>query len=434
MIPVDIEKLSREVMPYAVEMRRYLHRHPEITCKEFQTVKFLQEQLREMDIPFVNIPDGGILATIGADPADPTLPHVMLRADCDALPIEEAEENARKKKICLSENPGAGHLCGHDAHMAMLLSAAKVMKALPEGSIKGTVYLLFERGEEGGNRFYYILQYIQQHSIRIDSCFALHVDPDIPVGKLCVNPGPGAAGSVNFEIVLTGKGGHGSRPDLANSPIDCFVAIANQLKDFKNKYLDPTELLTYNIGTVQSGGKRNIVPETLKFNGTARYYNVEAGMAFKKWLGALLEANAALYNCSVEYERFDGPSFPQTNDPGAAAFAARVIGELLGKERIVDRGINLAAESFANITVYYPGALAWLGVRNEAEGMTATLHNPRFDLDEEAMAYGIACHICYALNYLEQRPQLDFTPFDGDIDALMEFIHRPIPPRYDDKQ
>lgn len=430
----EIVRRSGEILDYAVEMRRHFHRHPEPTSREFETVRFLCGQLDRMGISYVNIPDGGILAEIpGKRPEDSeTAPHVLLRADCDALTMEESPENGRGPRCCLSANSGVAHMCGHDGHMAMLLGAAKLLAEMVPGNMNGTVYLLFERGEEGGNCIYYVMKYIQARKIRIDSCYAIHVDPDLPSGTFWIREGASHAGNVNFEIGLTGKGGHGSRPDLSNSPIDCFVSIMNQLKDVRMKYISPADLLTVNIGSVQCGQKRNIVPEYLEFKGTARFYSQEAGGIFKEKLDAIVKSNAVLYGCRPEYKVFSGPSLPLINNGEAAAIAAEAVTELFGPECLTEGKLGLGSESFSTLAAYYPSVMARLGVRNETLGAVADLHNPHFDLDEEALKYGIASHAAYALSYLERCPCIPFEPFKGTADDLLKLMNRPVPKRYDE--
>ena len=436
---IELVRMCQAAVPYAVEQRRFFHRHPEPTSKEFETIKHICDELDKMGISYVNIPDGGILAEINGKEASEKetggekLPHVLLRADCDALTMEENRENANVPRICISENQGVAHMCGHDGHMAMLLGAAKVLSQIKPEAVKGKIYLLFERGEEGGNCIYYVMKYIQEQQIRIDSCYALHVDPNIPVGKFWMEEGPSYAGNVNFEIGLTGKGGHGSRPDLSNNPLDCFVSIMNQLKDVRLKYISPKELITYNIGSVQCGHKRNIVPEFLEFKGTARFYHTEAGKIFKEKLDAIIKTNAMLYSCQPEYFVFSGPSLSLINNGDAAKLAREAAIELFGADCLVQRERDLGSESFSTLAAYYPSIMARLGVRNEKKGMTAALHNPRFDLDEEALQYGIASHVAYALKYLEVNPTIKFTPFNGNADDVLKFTCRPVPKRYDNQ-
>lgn len=428
----QIAAQGRELAPYAVELRRHLHRHPEPTSREFETVKFICAQLSKLGIPYHNIPDGGILAEIrSAGLEDASAPHVLLRADCDALTMEESETVAGLPRACRSENPGVAHMCGHDSHMAMLLGAARLLAGMDPAEIKGVIYLLFERGEEGGNCIYYVMKYIQEQGIRIDTCFAMHVDPQTEVGKFALKPGPDRAGSVMFEVELIGKGGHGSRPDLANNPIDCFVAIAGALKDVRMRHIAPDRIITVNIGSVRSGSKRNIVPESLKFNGTARLFDVDTGKLFKERLHAIIESMAALYGCRAVYQEFSGPSLSVSNDPTATQLAQDALTELFGADNVEDAGIDMTAESFSTLSTYYPSVMVRLGVWDKTRGEAAGLHKPEFDLDERALPYGIAAYAAYALRYLEQRPTFQFTPFQRNADALLRYTDRPVPARYD---
>lgn len=428
----EIAAQGRALAPYAVELRRHLHRHPEPTSREFETVSFICGQLAKLGIVYHKIPDGGILAEIkGSGPGDGLAPHVLLRADCDALTMEESESVAGQPRTCRSENPGVAHMCGHDGHMAMLLGAAKLLAGIDPSEIRGVIYLLFERGEEGGNCIYYVMKYIQEQGIRIDTCFAMHVDPHTSVGRFSLKSGPDRAGSVMFEVELIGKGGHGSRPDLANNPIDCFVAIAGALKDVRMRHIAPDRIITVNIGSVRCGSKRNIVPESLRFNGTARSFDMETGKQFKNRLHAVIESMAMLYGCRAVYQEFSGPSLPVSNDPTAAQLAQDVLAELFGADAVEEADIDMTAESFSTLSTYYPSVMVRLGVWDKARGEAAGLHKPEFDLDERALPYGIAAYAAYALRCLDRRPEFQFTPFHGDADALLRYTDRPVPKRYD---
>ena len=430
---IDISLLSHDAASYAVELRRHFHRHPEPTSREFDTIRYIRDALDGMHIQYTNIPDGGVLAEISGtgSSAPPDAPYVLLRADCDALTMQEDPKNATALRTCISEVPGVAHMCGHDAHMAMLLAAAKILAQLDPADIKGTIYLLFERGEEGGNCIYYVMKYIQQQHIRIDSCFALHVEPGLDAGKIGFVEGASHAGNVNFEIGLTGRGGHGSRPDLSNNPLDCFVSIMNQLKDVRLKYIDPAALITYNIGSVQCGEKRNVVPEHLVFKGTSRFFDSDAGAIFKERLDAIIKANAALYDCKADYQVFTGPSLAVYNDKTALSLAYDALEDVWGEEHLVYMEPSMGSESFSTLSAYYPSVMLRIGVRNEALGMTEGLHSPRFDLDEDALVYGISAHVAYALHYLDVHPDISFKPFDGDADAVLAFTNRPVPKRFD---
>lgn len=426
---MDFEKLRAACMgerEYTWQWRRYFHCHPELSGREFETVRAISGELTALGIEHTVIPDGGVLGWLDTGREGK---HVLLRADCDALPIQEAAENGALPRQYISANPGSAHMCGHDAHTAMLLTAAKVLKAADLSALSGRIYFLFERGEEGGMNYYYIMRHIQEQHIRIDSCFALHVEPKLPTGTIWLEEGPGHAGNVNFEITLRGKGGHGSRPDLANHPLDCFVAIMNDLNTVRMKQAAPQDILTVNVGSVHCGAKRNIVPETLEFKGTARFYRAETGRKFKESLRKIIDLNAEIFGCTPEYTVFSGPSLAQLNHREASALARQAVSAIAPElVQIKEKEPEMSSESYGVLCAYYPSTMGLLGTGNGEKGTCEGLHSPRFDVDLDALPYGAAALTAYAVTYLSRSPDFPFMPFPGSIDDMMAVTDR-IPPR-----
>ncbi len=282
---LDILKESKGMLDYAIKVRRHLHVNAEPTSYELETIKYIMSELDTMGIPYENIPDGGVLGYIQGPHEGKT---VLLRADCDALGMKESPNNAKGPKVCVSKNDNAAHMCGHDSHVAMLLSAAKILNDNKD-QLQGRVILLFERGEEGGGCIYYVMKHIKEKGIKIDSCWGNHISVKFPAGTVSIQGGPINSGASSFEVEIIGKGGHGSRPDMSNNPVDCFVAIMNGIKDVRMKYIHPSSPLTYSVCVVQSGTKRNVIPETLTFAGTCRYYDTESGRVFRQKLRDVIE-------------------------------------------------------------------------------------------------------------------------------------------------
>lgn len=428
----EILEEAKELRSYTIAVRRHLHENPELTSREFETVAFIVRELEHEQIGFWNIPDGGVLAWLDGDGEGQS---VLLRADCDALPVAESERNTRYPKACVSKRPGISHACGHDAHTAMLLTAVKILKERRK-QLHGRVYFLFERGEEGGNCIYYVMKEIQRRKLSIDACYGLHTDTGIPVGKFAGRAGTVNSGNVNFEIRLIGKNGHGSRPDLANNPIDCFLTLGSAMKDLRMKYVSPDSPLTYTIGKVQSGEKRNIIPESLTFLGTVRFHERSAGLSFKEKLRQLVEDISRAYGCKAEFVEFSGPSFPVYNEPETTAIGMEAAGELVGRENILETQVGMGSESFATLAAFYPSSFFRVGVRNEEKGITASAHQPDFDLDEEGLPYGAALYAQLAIRFLERKREFPkgFAEFEGDADDFLRETHRPVPERYDSKQ
>ena len=244
-------ELAKKYEEYMISMRRYFHQWPELTGQEYKTIEKLSEELTSMGVEHVVIENGGILATIkGGKPGDRA---VLLRADVDALPVLETPDNLKKgMRTCISQTPGLMHACGHDGHMAMLLGTAKILLDKKD-EIEGTVYLCFERGEEAAGNVEYIFPYIERNNIQIDAVYGAHLVATLPSGYLAINDEGMMAGSMGFQITIEGQGGHGSRPDQSNNPIDCFVAIYQRLQALRLTKVDPFKTCTYSVGLLQSG-------------------------------------------------------------------------------------------------------------------------------------------------------------------------------------
>lgn len=424
---MDILKQSLALQDYTTAIRRHLHENPELSGCEFETVKLICRELEETGIPYVNIRDGGVLATIDGAKQGKT---VLLRADCDALPIDELPDNQLFPKACVSKVPGAAHMCGHDGHTAMLLAAGKILWQHRD-AINGRVYLLFERGEEGNNNIYYIMKYIQENNLHIDASFAQHTDTQLLPGELSCQAGPMHAGAFSYEVTLTGIGGHGSRPDKSNNPIDCFVSIYECIKSIRMNYIEPTVIITNSMGMVKAGQVGNVIPQTLSFAGTCRFYDAAAGNIFKTKLREVIEAQAALFGCTATLNRWVGPILPVINNADLAEIGSKAIADCMGKEHLKTKELNMGSESYSVLCKYYPGLMGRVGVGNPEKGMTIGGHNPGYDLDEDGLPYGTAAYVAYALGFLNSDIVPAHEPYNEGIDALIAFCDQKPPVRRD---
>lgn len=402
-----------------IDIRRDFHRHPDMTGHEEPTIERIAGYLKSFGIDHEVIKDGGLFGYIygeGYRPHDknddtkyedgttaPEVPTVMLRADVDALPVQESESNLNQKKVCLSDNPGLCHACGHDSHIAMLLMAAKHL-ALHKDQIKGRVILFFERGEEGPNNIIFVMRRITETKLHIDTVYGCHIYYALESGKISIKSGPVMAGGVFYKVTLTGRGGHGSRPDMAANPIDCFMAVQNELNEFRMKHVDPFHALTYAPCFVHSGKVDNVIPGDLSFGGNLRLYEPEDGVAFKKFFMETLERTCPLYGCTYTVEYLVGPKMPVKNDPACAALARDVIGKAVGEERIVQAEPWMACESICGMLAMYPGAFSFVGTKNAEKGAGALHHSPEFDIDEDVMPLGATAAAAYAVGFLADPP------------------------------
>ncbi|MDR2665151.1 MAG: amidohydrolase [Oscillospiraceae bacterium] len=418
---MDIKALAALYGPETIEMRRHLHRNPELSNSEEGTVKFIGEKLEEYGIEYIEVDKGGILGFIGGAGEG----AVLLRADIDALPIRENLRNLKRERAVISQNDGVQHACGHDAHTAMLLTAAKILSERErEGELgPGGAVLLFERGEEGTGNLRYLLRHIISKGMRISAAHAIHVRPDLDAGRVHIPQGPVMAGTAGFQVTLRGRGGHGSRPDRSNNPVDCFVAVYNALVSIRLRRTSPFEPFTFSIGLLSGGDKGNIIPSELTFGGSARFYSMEAGEAFAEEFGRVLTGTAAAYGM-----QFDGGDvrlgFPTVNHGDLARFAREAALSALGDGVLSDGEPLMGSESFAAVARLWPSVMALLGVRNVELGSGADLHSEFFDIDESALQIGVAETVSFAASFLKSRPALSPLP-SPDIDDLLARIGGP---------
>lgn len=413
---MDIWNAVQQYMPLLIEMRRYFHCHPELSWKEDHTMAYIEKRLDEFGISYHLIEKGGILGHIDGTAPGKTL---LIRADMDALPIDETDHNLSQPRVCRSSVPGVMHACGHDGHMAMQLIVAKLLQNLRH-QWDGTVLILFEQGEEDSHAMEYIVPYLERTlTQKIDCAYATHVRWDVPTGKIAIlDPSP-MAGGFRFRIALHGKGGHGSRPDLAYNPIDCFASIHMQLQQLRLRAVSPQECLSVSVGSVHSGELQNVIPNTLEFAGTCRFLNYDnAGAPFFNEFMGLVERECQNYHCTYDVIDMPKPLYEVHNDATCAALARNAVIASLGKEALYDCPPWMASETFSILTRLYPSVLVFTGIANEAKGTGANHHTPQFDLDEDGLAYGAAAGLAFALTYLKEKPSIPFIRHDEPLEEL----------------
>lgn len=413
-------KLAKENEDLLIELRRFLHRHPEVSGKETQTVAFIKEKLKKFKIEFEEVVDGGVVAWLGNSTIDK---KVLLRADIDALPMGENPCNLKGKKSAVSEIDGVCHACGHDAHTAMLLTAGKLLKE-NERELQGQVYLVFERGEEGTGNIKYILRYLEEKKLQFDAVYSTHVLSTFTGGKLSLEAGGVASGILGFDLKIKGRGGHGSRPDLSINPITCFNAFLSGLQSITSTAVSPFSNLTFSVGYVKAGEAPNIIPEELEFGGTVRFFHREDGQKFKEAFLLLLEHTTKAYHCTYEFTKPGEPGLSVNNHSQLSQFAKAVVKEHIGGEVLGKTDPWMASDSFSFFSSLWPSLYAYLGVQNAEKGMGAEHHNEHFDIDEEVLYLGVAAEIAFAVEFLKGDIEIEFAPFKGTPSQLIESLDK----------
>ena len=409
-----------EVMQHKDELialRRHFHEYPELSGEETKTMNYIEEKLKSWGISFHRVPHGGIIAWIEGNGPGKTL---LLRTDLDALPIDEPETNLSQPRVCRSKVPGVMHACGHDGHMAMLLMAARILNDRKK-RWPGTAVFMFEEAEEQSGYVEYLLTYLEKESpFHIDACYASHVRWDIPAGKLSVCHESPMAGGFGFEITIQGHGGHGSRPDLAPRPIDCFHDFYSNLQALRMRTVPPREGLTVSIGSIHSGSVLNVIPDELTFAGSSRFFSYDkAGKPFYQEFLNLLASSCETYGCSYDIKHMPKPLFEVHNDPTCVQLAEDAITKCMGADTLTTCEPWMASETFSIATRLYPGVLVFTGVENKEKGCGANHHTPQFDLDEDGLLYGAAACTAFALDFFYTQPDIPFKRPDEPFEELI---------------
>lgn len=374
-------------------LRRRLHRFPELMFEEVRTSKLVKDTLSELEISFRDgIAETGVLATIGNGDG----PCVALRADMDALPIhEEADIDFR------SEVDGKMHACGHDCHTAMLLGAAKLLKAR-ESELKGTVKLLFQPAEEGGAGGKRMSEEGVLEAPDVESIFGLHVWPQLPTGSIGSRSGTFLAASGEVYINVRGKGGHAAMPHLAIDPVVTAAKIITELQTIVSRELDPMDSAVISITTIHGGQAYNVIPPEVKLAGTIRALTTETINWLQNRVSAIAQNIAAANQCEADVSFSDNAYPPTVNDANVWNQVQEFAGPMLGESHVEEIPAVMGGEDFAFYTERVPGCFVALGIRNEEFGSTYSVHHPKFKVDEAALPIGSALHVAFAIDSLER--------------------------------
>lgn len=381
---------AREFAHWLSEARRAIHRNPELGFQEEKTASLVERRLTEMGISHRRCFGVGVVALIkGSAPG----PCVALRADMDALPITDAKEGEVRSLV-----DGVMHACGHDAHTACLLGAARL---LSERSFAGSVKLIFQPGEEtdsGGARPMIGEGVLERP--RVEAVFGLHADPGREVGYVAVAPGKMMASSDMFDAVVRGKGGHGAHPEGTVDALYAACQCVSALQSIISRNVAPTDSAVVTVGTLHSGTARNIVPAEAKFSGIIRTLDAGVRANVNERLESLLRGVCDSLGAEIFYESRQGYPVLE-NDERATAWFAEAAGEIVGSDRVLGASPSMGVEDFAYFAAERPGCFFSLGVRNEARGIVHPLHSNRFDIDEAALPVGAALLAGAALRALE---------------------------------
>ena len=378
------EKIKQLAAQYATEnitMRRHLHSHPELSYKEFETSKFVQQKLADLGIDFTVIATTGIVAIIkGKNPESRT---IALRGDMDALPITEENDVDYK-----SQNVGAMHACGHDVHTTILLGAARILNDIKD-SFEGTIKLLFQPGEErnpGGAS--YMIRDGALENPRPQGIVALHVHPGLNVGKLSFRKGRVMASADEIYITIRSKGGHAAAPHLTADTVLIASHLIVGFQQIISRNNNPTSPSVLSICSIQGGHTTNVIPSEVKLMGTFRA--MDETWRYKAHELITKQAKGIVEGMGAELDLHIDIGYPTVdNDPAFTETAWQQANAFMGTENVEETELRMGAEDFGYYTQVVPGCFFRLGVRNEAEGIIHNVHTPKFNIDEAAIETGV---------------------------------------------
>lgn len=395
MLQEKIKQLAARYKNDVISIRHHLHAHPELSYQEFETSSFIQSELRKYGIPFQILGNTGVVGLIeGVNPQKRT---IALRADIDALPIQE-ENNVPYK----STKPGIMHACGHDVHTSCVLGAARILNELKE-EWEGTVKLIFQPGEEKnpGGASILIKEGVLENP-KPDAIFGMHVHPGLPIGKLSFRGGKVMASADELYFTIKGKGGHAAAPHLTIDPILIASHLIISLQQIISRNNNPIHPSVLSITSFNGGTATNIIPEEVKLMGTFRAmdesWRFKAHELIRRTAQSLVEGMGGKLDLHIDV------GYPTVYNHEGLNLHARTLAEaFVGQDQVEETELRMGAEDFGYYSQIIPGCFFRLGVMNLEKGITSGVHTPTFNIDENAIETGMGL-----MAWLGSSAQSDF--------------------------
>lgn len=374
------------VLARVAELRRTIHRHPELGFEETRTQALVEAELDRLGVEHRRAAQTGVVGIIrGAKPGK----TAALRADMDALPVTE-----KSGEPFASEISGKMHACGHDAHTAMLLGAAHVLQGM-RNELTGNVVLIFQPAEEGPGGAQPMIEQGVLNDPKVDAIAMLHVDIRLSAGEIGITPGPVNASADEFYVTVHGRGGHGAYPHMAGDTIPASAAMILALQNIAAREIDPLGSVVVTVGTISGGYRNNVIADEVKMSGTFRAHDPQIRNTLEARARRILDGVAAAYGVRADLEVLYGYP-PVVNDAVLSENFARYMRAQPGIA--VERPApTMGAEDFAYFAQAVPAVQVRLGVRNEAEGIVHSGHSPQFRIDEAALPIGVQTLAAFAI-------------------------------------
>ncbi|MEA1948130.1 MAG: amidohydrolase [Thermodesulfobacteriota bacterium] len=395
-----IKKRIGELKSELIQLRRDFHRHPELGFKEYRTADVIENYLWSLGLQTKRMTKTGVVALLKGTKPEPVL---MLRSDMDALPITEETDVEYK-----SQNYGVMHACGHDAHMAMLLVAAKILSE-NKNDIAGIVKFVFQPNEEIAGAIHMIEDGVLENP-KVDAAMGIHIWTPVESGKIAITPGPVMGGLDVFKVTIYGKGGHTGVPEDAVDPIITAANVIQTVQVIQTREISNLKSTIIMFGKIAGGTKSNIIPDKVELEGSIRFL-YKAGPhseeqpteRFKRIVQSICETHRCTCDIEITHE-----NIPLINSGEMVKLARDTAKEVFGDEKKIVDNQSIASEDFSEFIERVPGVFMFLGTGNEKKGTNLSHHNPCFNIDEDTLPYGVEIHVRGALNFFKNADKLKF--------------------------
>lgn len=377
----QVKTLAKQYAPEFIRIRHHLHAHPELSYHEFETSAFVQQKLKEYNIPFEIKATTGVVGLLKGK--NPGKRIIALRADMDALPIKEENDVPYKSK-----NEGVMHACGHDVHTTCLLGASKILNEL-KNEWEGTIKLIFQPGEEKnpGGASLMIKDGVLENP-KPQAIFGLHVNPQLETGKLSFRPGMAMASADELYFTIRGKGGHAAAPNLTADTLLIASHLVIALQQIISRNRNPLSPSVLSITSIQGGYTTNVIPSEVKLMGTFRATDEEWRMKAHSLIVKL--ATELVHSMGAEIDIHIDKGYPAVyNDEKLYSVASHLAQEYMNPSNVEVTEMRMGAEDFGYYSQLIPGCFFRLGTSNTAKGITSGVHTPTFDIDESAIETGM---------------------------------------------
>ncbi len=387
---------AQEIKDEIIALRRDFHRHPELGFEEVRTASIVTERLKNLGLEVTTgVAETGVVGLLKGQAESPVL---LLRFDMDALPILE-DTGADYA----SESPGVMHACGHDSHVAVGLSVAKLL-ATHRDQLAGTVKFVFQPAEEGGGGAERMVEAGVLEEPNPDYSMAMHVWNEKPVGWYALNPGPMMAGAEIFSVKVTGKGGHGAAPHNSVDPVVATAQIITALQTIASRNINPLDSAVISVCTVDAGTAFNIIPQEAVFSGTIRTFKPEVFKIVKNRFEAIINSTAEAMGCQAEIS-MERVTLPVANDPDLVALMEDVVSTVDPDAKVDPHHQTMGSEDFSFMMDDIPGCFLMVGSANPDKGLDYGHHHPKFNIDESCLPYAVAVLSKGAIEILRQQPK-----------------------------